>query len=55
MSNKSSLQLLLLSQQQRKRLTRVCVGERGVMPGSPILFAGDGAAIASEKTHTHTH
>lgn len=25
----------------------MCEGERGVIPGSPMLFAGEGSAIAS--------
>lgn len=30
----------------------MCEGDSGVMPGSPMLFAGEGVAIASEETET---
>ena len=35
----------------RAFLTWMCEGDRGVIPGSPILLAGEGVAIASEDVY----
>lgn len=36
--------------------TCVCDGDSGVIPGSPMLLAGEGLASASvRRTHTHKH
>ena len=35
-------------------LTWMCEGDSGVIPGSPILLAGEGVAIASEDGYKKT-